>query len=97
MMDFKAVRPQGASETTTQSDYRIFYFKRFHETVNYATPAVDIMDVNVNPLSFCLAVVKKGRASHCRLQATHRRQNYYINYFSTAGKLVAGKRFRRPR
>jgi hypothetical protein len=30
-----------------------FIFKWFHhDTVNYATPAVDIMDINVKPLSF---------------------------------------------
>jgi len=55
-MDFNAVRPQGVSQTTTQSDYCIFYFKRF-QTVNYATPAVDIMDINVKPLSFCIALM----------------------------------------
>lgn len=26
-------------------------------TVNYATPAVDIMDINVKPLSFCIALM----------------------------------------
>jgi hypothetical protein len=52
MMDLNAVRPQGVSQATTQSDYRLFHFYRFHETVNYATPAVDIMDINVKPLSF---------------------------------------------
>jgi biotin carboxyl carrier protein len=82
MMDFNAVRPQGVSQATMQSDYRRFHFKWFHhETVNYATPAVDIMDINVKPLSF-FAVPSTRKDTQDTAACTLRLQH-------TAGKITS--------